>query len=338
MIDFKNTSLKPVSDSEMENIYNKIKTPYKKGAVLKWDDYFTDSPSIFKKEGKFYMYFIAISKDTKVSGYETHLAVSENLTDWEYLGPIFKRNDLNNWDSKQCAGYAAYFDINFEGSNELGKVNGNYYISYLAGNSDGYEPDPLFMGLAKTKNPLDSDSYVRFKDPILKPDDPDVRENETLTLYKSFLFEDPLKVTGYKYVNIYNAKPKSHVERLFLAVSDDGENWERYGNKEIFDMKLTDPDTRIAGDPQIILIDDIYVMIFFHYTKGKGAYNTFACSRDLVNWKLWDKAPLIEPTEAYEDIHAHKPWFVRHNGVNYHFYCAVNRNNERFIALATSEP
>jgi hypothetical protein len=28
---------------------------------------------------------------------------------------------------------------------------------------------------------------------------------------------------------------------------------------------------------------------------------------------------------------------VRHNGVNYHFYCAVNTEGERFIAVATSE-
>ena len=47
--------------------------------------------------------------------------------------------------------------------------------------------------------------------------------------------------------------------------------------------------------------------------------------------------PLVEPTETWENIHAHKTWFVRHNGVNYHYYCACNSENERFIALATSE-
>ena len=41
--------------------------------------------------------------------------------------------------------------------------------------------------------------------------------------------------------------------------------------------------------------------------------------------------------EDWENIHAHKTWFIRHNGVNYHYYCAVNSENERFIALATSE-
>ena len=337
MIDFKDNSKAIISDSEMNEIYDKIKTPVKRGAVVKWEDTLTDSPTVFKMGDFFYMYFIAISNDISVSGYETHLVRSVNLIDWEYVGPVFCRNELDHWDSKQCAGYAAFKDIRFDGSNELIKINDSYYISYLAGNSDGYEPDPLYMGLAKTSDPTRNDSFIRFERPILMPEDEDSREYETKTLYKSCLFEDVLRVTGYPYVNIYNAKAQNSVERIFLAVSNDGENWERYGNTHVLDMTEIDPGTLIAGDPQIVLIDDIYVMFFFHFTNGKGAYNTFACSRDLVNWKVWDGTPLVEPTEPWDDIHAHKSWFVRHNGVNYHFYCAVNSNDERFIAVATSE-
>ena len=159
----------------------------------------------------------------------------------------------------------------------------------------------------------------------------------TKTLYKSCLFRDVLGVTGYPYVNAYNGKAQNHTERIFLAVSEDGEHWERYGDRAVLDMTLIDPDTHIAGDAQILCIGDIYVMLFFHFTKGRGAYDTFACSRDLVNWRVWDGEPLIAPTEEWENVHAHKPWFIRHNGVNYHFYCAVNKNNERYIAVATSE-
>ena len=32
-----------------------------------------------------------------------------------------------------------------------------------------------------------------------------------------------------------------------------------------------------------------------------------------------------------------KTWFIHHNGKNYHFYCAVNKQNQRFIALAVSD-
>ena len=337
MVEFNRINKSPVTEAEMREIYKKIATPKKIGAVIKWEDYYTDSPTVFKKDGIFYMYFIAIAKDCSISGYETHLAKSDDLIHWEYCGAIFKRNELNRWDSKQCAGYAAFPDINFDGTGELHKINGSYYISYLAGNSDGYEPDPLYMGLAKSTDPTNPNGFTRFPKPILKPDDPDSRELERQTLYKSFLFEDELGVTGYKYVNAYNGKAQDSTERIFLAVSNDGESWERYGDRPVIDLITGDPRGRICGDPQIILIDDIYVMLFFRYRDGEPAFNTFACSRDLINWTHWNGEPLIKSEYEWENIHAHKTWFVRSNEINYHYYCAVNDKNERFIALATSE-
>lgn len=337
MVNFASTNKPPVTAEEMREIYAKIATPKKIGAVIKMDEHFTDSPTVFRKDGVFYMYYIAISKDCSVSGYETHLSKSEDLIHWTYCGPVFRRNDLNRWDSKQCAGYAAFVDTEFGGSAAPQKVNGHYYISYLAGNSDGYEPDPLYMGLAKSTDPTDPNGFTRFPEPILRPDDADSRELEKCTLYKSFLFEDTLQVTGYKYVNAYNGKANDATERIFLAVSNDGEHWERYGDRAVVDLVSGDPAGRICGDPQILRIGDIYVMLFFRLRDGIPAFNTFACSRDLVNWTHWDGEPLIRSECDWENVHAHKPWLVHHNGKNYHFYCAVNTNNERFIALATSE-
>ena len=338
MIKFNDIKKPAVTDKEMNEIYEKIKTPRKIGAVMKWDDFYTDSPTVFRNDGIFYMYFIAISKDCSVSGYETHLAKSCDLINWEYIGPVFRRNNEKNWDSKQCAGYAAFINTDFDGNYELQKVNGRYYISYLAGNSDGYEPDPLYMGLAKSEDPINPDGFERLPEPILRPDDSDCRKEENKTLYKSFLFEDTLKVSGYKYVNVYNAKDGNDTERIFLAVSNDGDNWERYGDRPIIDLSETDPDNKICGDPQIIRIDDIYVMFFFRYIPDKSAFNTFACSRDLINWNIWRGKPLVQSEYEWENSLAHKTWFVRINGVNYHFYCACRNDlNERFIALATSE-
>ena len=337
MVDFKTQHFPAITHQEMCKIYDKIKTPYKFGPVVKWENDFTDSPTVFKQGSDFYMYFIAISKDCNISGYETHLAKSSDLLHWTYVGPIFRRNNENHWDSKQCAGYAAFMDIAYKGTNTLQKVNGSYYISYLAGNSDGYEPDPLFMGLAKSTDPTDPGGFTRFPEPILRPEDPDTRPYESKTLYKSFLFYDDAQITGYPYVNAYNAKDDNDCERIFLAVSNDGEHWQRYGNRAVVDLITGTQNGRICGDPQIIKIDDIYVMLFFRYEAGKPAYNTFACSRNLVEWTVWDGEPLIKSEYPWEDVHAHKTWFVRHNNCNYHFYCAVNSSNERFIALATSE-
>lgn len=232
------------------------------------------------------MYFIAISKDCNISGYETHLAKSEDMIHWEYIGTIFRRNDQNRWDSKQCAGYAAYVDCDFGGSEQILQVNDRYYISYLAGNSDGYEPDPLHMGLAGSSNPTDPDGFLRFPEPILTPEDEDCRPFEEKTLYKSCLFIDTDKITGHRYVNVYNAKANDGKERIYLAVSDDGERFERYGDRAIVDTVSEEAEELICGDPQIVKMDDVYVMFFFRYRKNEAAYNTFACSRDLMNWTI----------------------------------------------------
>lgn len=324
-----------VSNDKMKAVYNTIKTPYKYGAVIKDEAYMTDSPSVFRYNNKWYMYYIMIDKNTQNSGYETHLASSDNLVVWKYEGKLFERKNDGHWDSKQKAGYAAFVDINFDNSNEIQMINQKYYIAYLGGNLDGYETDPLSMGLAFAKTPLGE--FTRFENPIMTPSDSDAREYETLTLYKSNMFADDAMVTGHKYVNAYNAKAPDTKERIYLAVSDDGENWRRYLDKPIIDETRSIDNLLISGDPQIVKFDNLYVMFYFRCIKGSGAYNTFACSENLVDWTIWDGEPLIKSELSWENVYAHKSSVVKHNGIVYHYYCAVNDNGERFIALATSE-
>ncbi|MCR4693407.1 MAG: hypothetical protein K5664_05950 [Firmicutes bacterium] len=57
-----------ISSKKMQEIYEIIKTPYKLGAVIKDDEYLTDSPSVFKYNNKWYMYFIKIHKNIEDSG------------------------------------------------------------------------------------------------------------------------------------------------------------------------------------------------------------------------------------------------------------------------------
>lgn len=320
---------------DINRIYEKIKTPYKYGAVVKFDDYLADSPTVFKYNDRWYMYYVRIDKDCG-SGYETHFSSSDNLVDWKYEGVILNRGEGGGWDSKQCGGYAVFPDIEFGGTNELAEINGNYYIGYIGGCKDGYEPDPLLARMAYSPTPDKQNSFIKFKEPVLSPSDSDAREFETVTIFKSYMFEDKKRTLGHKYVNAYNARAYDTNERIYLAVSDDGTNWKRYGDKPIINEVGEIPGLRISGDPQIVLIDDIYVMFYFRLENGK-AYNTFACSTDLVNWERWTGEPLIECEYECENVYAHKNYVLMRNGIVYHFYCAVNDKNERFIALATSE-
>ena len=290
---------------------------------------------MFRYNGKWYMYYIMIHKNIDNSGYETHLASSDNLIDWKYDGKLFKRIQENRWDSRQIAGYAAFVDMNFGGSNEIKPVGGKFYMAYLGGNLNGYETDPLSMGLAYSESPIGK--FTRFEKLIMSPFDKDAREFETLTLYKSDMFIDETMTTGHKYVNAYNAKPLDNKERIYLAVSDDGEHWRRYLDIPIINETKTVDNLLILGDPQIVKIDNLYVMFFFRSIENGGAYNTFAVSENLTDWTIWDGEPLIKSEFEWENVFAHKSCVVKHDGVVYHYYCAVNKKGERFFALATWE-
>ena len=47
---------------------------------------------------------------------------------------------------------------------------------------------------------------------------------------------------------------------------------------------------------------------------------------------------MIIPSKNYDELFAHKSYVVKHDGVVFHFYCAVNNAEQRGIAIATSKP
>ena len=49
MVEFKTSNKEAVTEAEMQAVYKKIATPHKLGAVIKWEDFYTDSPTVFKK-------------------------------------------------------------------------------------------------------------------------------------------------------------------------------------------------------------------------------------------------------------------------------------------------
>ena len=327
-----------VTPEIMREVRAFLDTPVKRGPVMEFDDRWTDCPAVFRHGEKWYMIFIAISKDVRVSGYETHLAVSDDLLHWDYLGTILKRDGSRTWDSRQIAGYPALYDPAVGSGCRLGQYGGKYWLTYLAGSSDGYEPDPLLMGIARAADPLDPGTYVRCDEPIMTPSDPDARFFETRTLYKSAVIRDEERLTGHDFVMFYNAKGYDCHERLYMAVSDDMAHWTRYGDRPIVDDITGDPDCYITADPMILRRDDgLYVMSFMKFNKQRSAFDTFACSYDLNHWVEWLGEPTVAPSASDPDqnVYAHKPWIVTWEGHVYHFYCACTTDNRRYIALAT---
>ena len=327
-----------ITQEEMRPIYEQIRTPVKHGIVVKPEnpEYKSDSPSVFRHDGKWYMTWIVF--DGK--GYETWLSESDNLLNWNTLGKIMSYGD-DSWDKMQKAGYIALQDIEWGGSYELTKFRDKYWMSYLGGCNPGYETAPLSIGLASSTDLGKIVEWECSNKPILSPTDDDSQWFEKNTLYKSCIIEDKENITGHRFLLYYNAGGASpysgfYAERIGLAFSDDLVNWKRYPNNPIYGFE--DPGT-ITGDPQIQKIGDLYVMFYFRAfdpTRPYQAYNAFACSRDLVHWYEWKGEDLIYPSEPYDNLYAHKSHVVHWNGATYHFYCAVNEEGKRGIALATS--
>ncbi|TAM99030.1 MAG: glycosylase [Chitinophagaceae bacterium] len=330
-----------IPEAVMKKIYEEIKTPYKYGLVMapSSDSTTADCPSVFRMDDKWYMVYVVFNG----RGYETWLAKSENLLDWQTMGRILSfSSDTARWDCNQVAGFISLQDYNWGKTYELQKYASRYWMSYLGGKLKGFEPLPLSIGIAYTKkNPSLVHEWKRLPKPVLTSANPGVRWWENTTLYKSNIIWDKKKTTGYPFVMYYNANGDSsginrHIERIGMAVSNDMIHWRRFGANPVLDHHKG-----ITGDPQIQKIGNIWVMFYFGafwpHGKSDGAFNNFACSYDLVHWTDWTGSRLVYPSEPFDDRYAHKPWVIRYKGVVYHYYVAVNKKGQRGIAVATSK-
>lgn len=332
---------KVVSQAEMVPVYEALHTPVKLGFVLREDGVNIDCASVFRAENDWRM--IYARQDPRVpaeqQGYETWMARSDDLIHWQVEGQLL-RQTFRGWDGYQADGGILLIDPEWGGSQKPERYEGRYYMSYFGGGLPGYETDPLHIGLASAVTIDQAVEWERLPQPILRQDDTDTRVFERATLYKSCVIRDPNQVTGHPFIMYYNAKRKPFgIEAIGMAVSDDLKTWMRYGSCEIMDSGLSDGAWSIAGDPQIVRIGELWVMNFFIAGTPKGkltAYDTFACSRNLVTWTRWAGEPLVKPSQPFDSQFAHKPFLLRHEGIVYHFYCAVGEMG-RGLALAVSE-
>ena len=328
---FAQTGAVVVTATKMQQVYDEIKTPYKYGLVLTpaEDNKMVDSPSIFRHGEAWYMTYIVYDG----RGYETWITQSRDLLHWTTLGRIMSFT-VDTWDANQKAGYIALQDYTWGGSYQVEKYRGKYWMSYLGGASEGYEAGILGIGMAYSDDLTEVKEWQRLQRPVMLPGDDDARWYDDATIFKSTVIHDRTRTLGHPFVMYYNAKSKAanSAERIAIAVSDDMEQWKRYGDKPVIDHH-----TGISGDAFITRMDDIWVMFYFGAFWKPGAFDRFACSYDLVNWTDWDGDDLISPSEPYDDRYAHKPFVIKHNGIVYHFYCAVDKENNRGIAVATSK-
>ena len=353
-----------VSQQEMQRIYQEVRTPYKYGLVVAPADNYhkIDCPTVFRVGDKWLMTYVVYNGKDGLDGrgYETWLAESDNLLHWQTKGRLLSYPaDTARWDANQRGGFPALIDWTWDGAYNINRYKGNYWMTYIGGHGTGYEAvrEPLNIGMAWTDGDITQVHEWQSADkPLLSIHDKDVQWWEQLTQYKSSVYSLtptpspkgegstlPKEIAKYRFLMFYNAggiNPANNLkaERIGIALSNDLKKWKRYQGNPVFANEVGGI---ITGDAQIVKMDDLYVMFYFKAydpSRKYNAFNTFAVSRDLLHWQCWEGDDLIFPSKSYDEMFAHKSYVVKYDGVVYHFYCAVNNDQQRGIAVATSVP
>ena len=79
-----------ITQKQMEQIYETVKTPYKYGLVVAPSDNYHkyDCPTVFRHDGRWFMTYVCYDgkEGTDGRGYETWIATSDDLLHWTTLG------------------------------------------------------------------------------------------------------------------------------------------------------------------------------------------------------------------------------------------------------------
>jgi predicted GH43/DUF377 family glycosyl hydrolase len=177
-------------------------------------------------------------------GYQTALAVSDDLTDWKPLGVILKRGANQKWDSVGMAGSCILMDTyDLYKSPKPKKIDGKYWLFYHAYPGEGYETGPAAQGLAYTED----ESLMEWKflgGPVYTREGGG--EWEAGGLYKSFVVENDGKY--YMYYNAKNAAA-AWTEQTGMAESKDMIHWTRYAENPVLPATKGAWDATFASDP-----------------------------------------------------------------------------------------
>lgn len=302
-------------------------TPYKYGKPVlvgsgiegNYDQKAVDCPFVFQHNGKFYMMHVGFDG----TGYQTALATSDDLLNWEHKAVILRRGEGNGWDSVNVAGTWIMKENKIDAPPVLKKWKGKYWLVYHAYPGEGYENGSAKIGLAWTEDE-ELLEWNRLPDPILTPEEG--ADWERGGLYKECLIEHEGRF--YLYYNAKNKNKGRWKEQTGVAFSDDLMTWERYENNPVLPVTEDAWDSGFASDPCVLQNGDEWVMYYFGFDYKK-AQEGLAISKDLLNWEKYPD-PIIEVGKDGEidSIFAHKPSVIMHEGVLYHFYCSCRRNQE----------
>jgi predicted GH43/DUF377 family glycosyl hydrolase len=316
-----------------------LRTPYKYGKLVlggskvpgAFDEKAVDCPFVYYHDGRFHLTYVGFDG----TGYQTGLAVSDDLVNWERRGLMLARDPADPVTRYNVAAASILRENELYAPGRLLKVDGRYVCAWHAYPSAGYEEGPAVIGLAFS---TDLKTWHR-EPPILFPQDG--AEWERGGLYKPYLVKD-----GDTFYLFYNAKTaeKNWHEQTGVATSKDLKTWRRHpGNPLLRNGGPNAPDARFASDPFVVKHQGQWAMFYFGLSAtDRKARDLVAVGPDLVHFTKLDEVLIdIGAPGAVDEAYAHKPALVYHKGDLYHFYCAVGGrypNDVRGISVARSRP
>jgi predicted GH43/DUF377 family glycosyl hydrolase len=314
-----------------------LKASSVKGA---FDERSVDDPIVFRANGEFNMMYIGFDG----TGYQTGLATSQDLLKWTRKALVGPRDAASKYTKYNLALSSILRDKNLHGKGEPITVGGQYLAAWHAYPSAGYEEGAAVIGLAWSHDLL----HWELTEPILHPHDGSPWEH-------GGLYRPDLLLDGGTYYLYYNAKtdtlPKSEGggwhEQTGVATSSDLKTWIRYPRNPILRVGSKEAnarDSRFASNPYVVKNGREFAMYYFGfgYQRPGRACEMLAVGTDPFHFR---KVPevLIDTgvSGSIDETFAHKPSVIYHDGMLYHFYCAVSGmwpNEVRGVAVARSKP
>ncbi len=321
-----------------------FRTPYKHGKLVlaaapdpdAFDSKSVDDPFVFLHDGVFHMLYIGFDG----TGYQTGLAKSTDLVNWERVACVARRDPNSKYTRYNVALSCIVRENELTSRGRLKKIRGRYLGAWNAYPKSGYETGAAVIGLAWSDNLL----HWELTDPILFPSDGAPWEHGGL--YRPNLVEQD----GIFYL-YYNAKtdlrPKGAGggwrEQTGVATSRDLKTWTRYAGNPILPNGGPDSwDAIFASNPFVVRHKDLWGMYYYGLDRRGVARELLALGRDPYHFEKVDEIMIDRgaPGSVDED-YAHKPCVIYHDGALYHFYCAVSGkwpHDVRGISVARSKP
>lgn len=266
--DFKLENALGIADNAPFEIIKKYKNPVlERGKSGEWDCADLLNPSVIEIGEKYYNYYSGFDGEK----WSTGLAISEDGINWEKYknNPVISLSD-KGWDSKYIAanGAAVYFD------------NKIYYY-YQGMNEEGVTQ----VGLAISENTVD---FVKQENAVITCGEAGTWDSNGIA--DPYIIEHNGKLYMY-----YLGMNELNIQRLGVAVSEDGLNWTKSNANPIMDVGVKGSfDENGLGEPSVYYEAPYFYMLYTGRDVNEVRNLGLAYSLDGINWYKNNYNGLIE--------------------------------------------